>query len=154
VCGLGNTLEERSKDIPRILENTPMRSISSPRQVQHSRSPAPSIGRTEIGERCSKGDISCSGQVDCRITCFACGLPVCGECSLRIHWYRFGRVRVCHNCLEDHLRARVIAERPFAGAPEMTYGHLRVLHHLARLSGEPPIHFRRLPSPQTPIRPA
>lgn len=34
--------------------------------------------------------------------CFACGLPACLECSLRIVYYNWGRKRLCHLCIEDY----------------------------------------------------
>jgi hypothetical protein len=33
-----------------------------------------------------------------RATCFACGLPVCTECSRVRRWYRYGRRRICRSC--------------------------------------------------------
>lgn len=35
-------------------------------------------------------------------TCFGCGMPVCSRCSSRVKWYRYGRRRICDNCLEEH----------------------------------------------------
>jgi hypothetical protein len=39
--------------------------------------------------------------------CFACGLPVCMECSSRIKWYNFGKKRICDNCREDKDRESI-----------------------------------------------
>lgn len=37
-----------------------------------------------------------------RTRCFACGEPVCAECSRRRFWYGYGSRRVCRDCEEDH----------------------------------------------------
>lgn len=34
--------------------------------------------------------------------CFACGLPVCIECSSRRRYYNYGRVRLCNSCQFDY----------------------------------------------------
>ena len=36
----------------------------------------------------------------CRLTCFACGLPVCRKCSRKIGWYNYGIQLVCENCTD------------------------------------------------------
>lgn len=33
--------------------------------------------------------------------CFACGEPVCVECSSRRKYMKYGRVRLCDNCQES-----------------------------------------------------
>lgn len=38
------------------------------------------------------------GTKPARATCFACGLPVCSNCSTFREWARFGRKRVCDEC--------------------------------------------------------
>lgn len=69
------------------------------------------------------------GRVDpCLVTeCFACGNPVCTNCSTRMTWHRFGVRRVCLYCREDHEKTAV--ERRQAKAREVankaTVGHPR-----------------------------
>ena len=57
-----------------------------------------------MAERCHVADERC--QLRTRKHCFACGLPVCGECSLIRSWYRWRRKRICANCDEDEHRFR------------------------------------------------
>jgi hypothetical protein len=37
-----------------------------------------------------------------RAECFACGNPVCPNCSVLISYYDYGRKRVCHRCVCEH----------------------------------------------------
>lgn len=39
-----------------------------------------------------------------RGTCYRCGNPVCLNCSKRIVYLRFGRRRICNNCVEEMKR--------------------------------------------------
>jgi hypothetical protein len=55
------------------------------------------------------------------IRCFACGQPVCRNCSLMAPWYPFGTKRICHNCLREEPR-----------------GYPAVFEHLYALAGYPP----------------
>lgn len=36
-----------------------------------------------------------------RCTCFKCGLPACKKCSRIQKYLRFGRRRICMNCVEE-----------------------------------------------------
>jgi hypothetical protein len=29
-------------------------------------------------------------------------MPVCKNCSLKVTYYKYGKKRLCHNCLEDY----------------------------------------------------
>ncbi len=40
-------------------------------------------------------------RANCRLTCFACGEPVCSKCSKKIEYYHYGKQRICDNCRED-----------------------------------------------------
>ena len=40
-------------------------------------------------------------RVNIRTKCYACGEPVCRNCSLLRKWYRYGRQRICLNCIDD-----------------------------------------------------
>ena len=42
--------------------------------------------------------------VPCRTVCWACGLPVCRECSRKRDWHRWTNKRICDNCHEEDLR--------------------------------------------------
>ena len=37
-----------------------------------------------------------------RTECYACGLPVCKNCSVRTTYYNYGTKRLCHTCLEAY----------------------------------------------------
>lgn len=37
-----------------------------------------------------------------RTKCFACGMPVCKNCSRRMPWYGWRKKRICDSCREDH----------------------------------------------------
>lgn len=34
--------------------------------------------------------------------CFACGEPVCENCSQVVPYYDYGRKRICFNCMKEH----------------------------------------------------
>lgn len=36
-----------------------------------------------------------------RAKCFACGEPVCTNCSKRMKYFRYGVRRICNRCQED-----------------------------------------------------
>ena len=38
-------------------------------------------------------------------TCFACGLPVCSNCSVVIKYFDYGRKRICNNCIDDYKKS-------------------------------------------------
>lgn len=40
----------------------------------------------------------CTGET--RAVCFQCGMPACVECSARLTYGRYGRRRICANCVE------------------------------------------------------
>jgi len=39
-----------------------------------------------------------SFMVDAKGICFSCGLNVCGKCSSKRKYYKYGFVRLCNNC--------------------------------------------------------
>lgn len=47
-------------------------------------------------------------QHDCTastsVECFACGVPVCTECSARVLYRQFGVQRVAYRCLEEQYK--------------------------------------------------
>ena len=43
-----------------------------------------------------------SPPIRVRTMCFACGLAVCRNCSIVASYYRYGKNRLCHNCLSDY----------------------------------------------------
>ncbi len=45
-----------------------------------------------------------------RTRCYACGLPVCTDCSARVCWYG-PTVRVCDNCLTQDGREAEVLQR-------------------------------------------
>ena len=47
---------------------------------------------------------------DTRARCYACGGPACLGCSRRRAWYKWARVRVCFDCLEDDRRHRLCCQ--------------------------------------------
>jgi hypothetical protein len=53
---------------------------------------------------CSVSDQFCTAPADgfrwqiARGECYACGLKVCGKCSSKRDYYKFGKVRLCNNC--------------------------------------------------------
>jgi hypothetical protein len=60
-----------------------------------------------------KGEICCIANQDCTAdgsleppkaakgTCFKCGQKVCTQCSQRIKYMNYGRVRICDSCLDE-----------------------------------------------------
>ena len=42
-----------------------------------------------------------STQQSTRSTCFRCGCPACKKCSVVRSYLRYGRRRICKNCIED-----------------------------------------------------
>ena len=47
--------------------------------------------------------------------CFACGLPVCSNCSVKALYYSYGEKRVCFTCCEQHgkgTKSQINAELP------------------------------------------
>lgn len=74
---------------------------------------------------CVVDSISCEappgeGGTKTRGKCFACGEGVCRSCSVITTYLRYGRRRVCHNCLPIHLGER---------------GRWLALDHVYRLAG-------------------
>lgn len=57
-------------------------------------------------ESCNVADQFCTARANLegantKAMCFACGLPVCLNCSsIRVYWH-YGRVRLCNNCQVD-----------------------------------------------------
>ena len=45
-------------------------------------------------------------DINLRTKCFACGLPVCKNCSTTMKWFNYGRRRICNNCKEDIIRGQ------------------------------------------------
>ena len=43
-------------------------------------------------------------RVDIKTKCFVCGQPVCRNCSRVRKWYRYGKQRVCLNCIYNNCR--------------------------------------------------
>jgi hypothetical protein len=68
----------------------------------------------------------------CRGTCFACGEPVCSNCSTLVQWYRHGRRRACYGCQVDHARDK---DRLRGDGSERTHKALekRIMARLQRL---------------------
>jgi hypothetical protein len=65
------------------------------------------MSKREYGENaCSVVDAFCLAipamDGTTRARCFACGDKVCVNCSLVLPWLKFGRKRICHNCLLNH----------------------------------------------------
>ncbi len=44
------------------------------------------------------GMVGGNDPANCRLTCFACGKPVCSKCSQKIEWYGYGQQIVCKTC--------------------------------------------------------
>lgn len=44
-----------------------------------------------------------------RASCFACGLPVCLNCSAIRTWFSYGRRRICRSCWDEEENWRVRA---------------------------------------------
>lgn len=56
--------------------------------------------------------------------CYRCGEPTCTKCSLRVDYLRYGRQRICHNCLDELDRE--------AGGSDRNGRSMRHLRRLAR----------------------
>lgn len=62
----------------------------------------------------------------CRCTCFKCGNPVCKNCSRIRPYLRFGRRRICLNCVEELERDQR------RRAPHLTTDALAIIRQAAR----------------------
>lgn len=50
--------------------------------------------------------VRCEGQTN--MECFACGQPICRNCSVVVRrWYFWRNKRVCHSCLDDNDRGKL-----------------------------------------------
>jgi hypothetical protein len=49
--------------------------------------------------RCDVTDAECEGQ--CNTECFRCGLPACKRCTSVVPYLRFGKKRICNNCMRE-----------------------------------------------------
>lgn len=57
----------------------------------------------EVGEHCAAPANLIESSKPARLPeCFACGEPVCVNCSRRVRWYNLGRKRVAVSCIEEH----------------------------------------------------
>lgn len=54
-------------------------------------------------------DIYCEGGTNKE--CFACGQPVCGNCSVKVKWSMFGTKRICFSCAEEEYPVQVSQRR-------------------------------------------
>jgi hypothetical protein len=68
-------------------------------------------------EKCNACNKECKGYT--RGECFGCGLPVCvaKSCSRRVNWYRYGRRRICVDCIEQHSRTQPHYDRIWKKTP-------------------------------------
>ena len=61
--------------------------------------------RAPAGYGCYSGCSDETGRPPyARCKCFACGLPVCSNCSKIVKYKRYGKRRLCDTCIEENER--------------------------------------------------